>query len=122
MKLKILYPLIPLLFFTACSASLSDKERVNEVYDDATEKLEKEADAIVSQYSQKVIEQVDPDPYFNPNEPVPHYYAEKLEDIGVSVPADKIYVNEDYEHYKEAQKITAPSDGPMQANTIKNAE
>lgn len=111
MKLKIISTLIPILLLAACSASLSDKERVDEVYDQQAEKLEKEADAIVKQYSENITENADPDPYFNPTEPVPHYYAEKLEAAGVAVPADKIYIDENYEHYKEAQKITAVPEG-----------
>ena len=79
-----------MLLITACSASLSDKERVAEVYDQQAEKLDKEADAIVKQYSENITENADPGPYFNPTEPVPHYYAEKLDNWSVDLKVSQL--------------------------------
>ncbi|HCA5183664.1 TPA: hypothetical protein MW242_003303 [Acinetobacter baumannii] len=88
------------LILAGCSADKSDKELVEEFYNTQTGSLLADVDETTQNYSKAIITKYYPEPYFNPNKPIPDYYAKKLDSLGVSYPASLVYVNEDYKFFK----------------------
>jgi len=103
---RIIAILIPLIF-SGCAASHSDKELVDSYYNDQQKTIESDVDQLVNSYSAKVVTQYSPEPYFNPTKPIPHYYALKLDEIGIPYPKELVYDNADYNFYKEQAKFNA---------------
>ncbi|MCU4568068.1 hypothetical protein [Acinetobacter radioresistens] len=97
---RIIAILIPLIF-SGCAASHSDKELVDSYYNDQQKTIESDVDQLVNSYSAKVVTQYYPEPYFNPTKPIPHYYALKLDEMGIPYPKELVYDNADYNFYKE---------------------
>lgn len=100
---RIIAILIPLIFL-GCSASHSDKELVDSYYSSQKNKLESDVDQVIIAYSDKIITQYYPEPYFNPTKPIPHYYALKLDEMGIPYPKELVYDNADYSFYKDQTK------------------
>lgn len=86
---------------SGCAASHSDKELVDSYYNDQQDKLESDVDKLVNSYSANVVTLYYPEPYFNPTKPIPHYYALKLDEIGIPYPKELVYENAEYTFYKE---------------------
>lgn len=100
---RIIAILIPLIFL-GCSASHSDNELVDAYYSSQKNSLESDVDQVIIAYSDKIITQYYPEPYFNPTKPIPHYYALKLDEMGISYPKELVYDNADYSFYKDQAK------------------
>lgn len=103
---RIIAILMPLIFF-GCSASHSDKELVDSYYNSQKIQLEKDVEQVTIAYSDKIITHYYPEPYFNPTKPIPHYYALKLDEIGVPYPNELVYDSSDYSFYKEQAKFNS---------------
>ena len=101
MKLRhFILTVIPFILI-GCSANVSDRERVDQYFEKLSSELAKQVDQEAASYSEGIITQYYPEPYFNPTQPIPHYYAERLELAGIPYPQDKVYQHSDYEFYKE---------------------
>lgn len=96
--------LIPFIF-SACSANLSDKELVDEFYKNELSNIETDIDKTVTEYSSSIVTKYLPEPYFNPTQPIPHYYAEKLDALGVPYPKELVYESEEYNFYKSRAQV-----------------
>lgn len=92
--------LIPFIL-SACSANLSDKERVDAFYEKRQSSLESDIDKTVSDYASGIVTKYHTEPYFNPTQKIPHYYAEQLDSLSIPYPADLVYVNDEYNFYKD---------------------
>lgn len=98
--------LIPFIL-VACSADISDKERVDVFYKNKLDNIEADIDKTISEYSTGIVTKYYPEPYFNPTKPIPHYYAEKLDRMGIPYPKELVYINDDYNFYKDRAQFNS---------------
>lgn len=107
MKLHTFIALLIPFSLIACSADISDKERVEAFYNNNLINIEAETDKTLEEYSSGIVTKYYPEPYFNPTKPIPHYYAEKLDFMGVQYPKELVYVSDEYNFYKDRAQFNA---------------
>lgn len=112
MRLRILLPNLGCLalILSACSADMSDTDRVIAFAEKAKEVQLLSAESLAQKYAQSIITKLEPEPYFNPDKPIPDYYALSLDSIGINYPKDQVYRSDDYWFYKNSPTIDKHQD------------